>query len=79
MQIKECLNLYPGVIALWWLVISPQVHPVSERRRVSGRSKPFDLLMEEHRKRRKMKKLNKLRAEAGLSQMTPPGLASPVR
>ncbi len=58
----------------------PQIHPVSERRQVCGRSKTFDLLLEEHRKKRKIKKLNKLRAEAGLSQMTtPPDHGSPVR
>ena len=43
---------------------------MSERRQVKGRSKPFHLLLEDHKKRRELKKLNKLRVEAGLSQMS---------
>jgi hypothetical protein len=46
--------------------LSLQIHPVSERRLVSGRSKSFDSLLEEHRKKRKMKKLNRLRVEGGM-------------
>ena len=72
--------LQPGVpISLLLCIL--QIHQVSERRQVSGRSTTFDLLLEEHRKRRKNKKLNKLREEAGLLLLSGPGgnILSPER
>ena len=59
----------------------PQVHSVSERREVKGRSSKFDELLEEHRKRKKMKK-HRLRAEVGTSQISSGhdgGHMSPIR
>ena len=54
---------------------------MSERRKVSGRGRSFDELLEEHKKKKKMRKLEKLRSDADvfLNQASSHAHSPPLR
>lgn len=54
---------------------------MSERRKVSGRGRSFDELLDEHKKKKKMRKLEKLRSDADvfLNQASSHSHSPPLR
>ena len=64
-------NLCSFIHFIFHLLIFTQLHTVAQRQKVVGRSKPFRLLLAEHKKNKKLKKMEKRQSFSAVAPPAP--------